>query len=38
MTNIAGAVSPEPDDPLLADAYAASALERVAEQVVGNLY
>jgi len=38
MTNIAGALTSEPDDPLLADAYAASPLERAAEQVVGNLY
>jgi hypothetical protein len=38
MTNIAGALTSEPDDPLLADAYGASPLERAAEQVVGNLY
>ena len=38
MTNILDATKPEPADPLLADAYAASAIERLAEQVVGNLY
>lgn len=38
MTNVAGATKPEPADPLLADAYAASQIERLAEQVVGNLY
>ncbi len=38
MTGIPGAMTPEPSDPRLADAFAASPLERVAEQVVGNLY
>ena len=38
MTNIPGATTPEPSDPRLADAYAASPIERLAEQVVGNLY
>lgn len=38
MTNIPDATRPEPSDPKLADAYAASAIERLAEQVVGNLY
>jgi hypothetical protein len=38
MTNIADATRKEPDDPRLADAYAASQIERLAEQVVGNLY
>ena len=38
LTNIPGATNPEPSDPRLADAYAASPLERLAEQVVGNLY
>jgi hypothetical protein len=38
MTNLSGATKQEPDDPRLADAYGASALERIAEQVVGNLY
>lgn len=38
MTSVAGATKQQPDDPRLADAYGASALERVAEQVVGNLY
>jgi hypothetical protein len=38
LTNVAGARTPEPSDPHLADAYAASPVERVAEQVVGNLY
>jgi hypothetical protein len=38
MTNVAGATRQEPADPKLADTYGASALERVAEQVVGNLY
>jgi len=38
MTNIPDATQPEPADPHLADAYAASAIERLAEQVVGNLY
>jgi hypothetical protein len=38
MTNVPNATTPEPTDPRLADAYGASPLERVAEQVVGNLY
>lgn len=38
MTSVSGATTREPADPRLADAYGASALERVAEQVVGNLY
>jgi hypothetical protein len=38
MNNIAGDTKMEPGDPKLADAYGASALERVTEQVVGNLY
>jgi hypothetical protein len=38
MTNIPDATKLEPSDPKLADAYAASPLERLAEQVVGNLY
>lgn len=38
LTGIAGAMTPEPADPRLADAFAASPLERMAEQVVGNLY
>lgn len=38
LTNVGGALTQEPADPRLADAYGASALERVAEQVVGNLY
>ena len=38
MTNIPDATRKEPDDPRLADAYAASQIERLAEQVVGNLY
>jgi len=38
MTNIPGATKPEPSDPRLADAYAASPLERLAEQVAGNLF
>ncbi len=38
MTNVATATRREPADPRLADAYGASALERAAEQVVGNLY
>ncbi len=37
-TGIPGAMTPEPADPRLADAFAASPLERMAEQVVGNLY
>lgn len=38
MNNIPGATRLEPSDPLLADSYAASPIERLAEQVVGNLY
>lgn len=38
MTNIPDATKLDPSDPKLADAYAASPLERLAEQVVGNLY
>jgi hypothetical protein len=38
VINIPGATKPEPSDARLADAYAASPLERLAEQVVGNLY
>lgn len=38
MTNIRGATTPEPSDPRLADSYGASPIERLAEQVVGNLY
>ncbi len=38
MTNVSGANTKEPSDPRLADSYGASALERVAELVVGNLY
>jgi hypothetical protein len=38
MTNVSGANTTEPSDPRLADSYGASALERVAELVVGNLY
>jgi hypothetical protein len=38
LTNVPGATTQEPADPRLADAYGASPLERVAEQVVGNLY
>lgn len=38
LTDVPGATTQEPADPRLADAYGASALERVAEQAVGNLY
>jgi hypothetical protein len=37
LTGVPDAALHEPDDPHLSDAYGASALERVAEQVVGNL-
>ena len=38
MTNVPGASTQEPSDPRLADSYGASPIERLAEQVVGNLY
>ena len=38
MTNIPGATKQEPSDPRVADSFGASPLERLAEQVVGNLY
>ena len=38
MTNIPGATTQEPTDPRLANYFSASPIERLAEQVVGNLY
>jgi hypothetical protein len=38
LTGFPEAIRQEPDDPRLSDTYGASALDRVAEQVVGNLY
>ena len=38
LTNVPGALKAGPSDPGITDAYDASPLERVAEQVVGNFY
>jgi hypothetical protein len=38
MMNVSGATDEQPADPHLSPEYGASPLERVAEQVVGNLY